>query len=709
VTFRRLISPVILALLTSSLFVACGGDDDPAGNGGTAGTGGSAGTAGSAGAAGTGGSIDPNAPPLLGQDCDPLSTHCGFPFPSNVYLIDDTTGKHPSGKEVRFGRTTLPRFAFGPSIHPQLLAGLDGFSPGQAPMMYFPGVKDDGFPNPTTIDDSLKADSRTVLIEAETGRRIPHWVDIDYSTRLNGLDDLDDERAFMIRPAEHLKHSTRYIVAIRGLKNYSDEVIAPSDTFKALRDGSDSSEPSVGLRRELYADIFAKLDAAGVAKDDLQIAWDYTTASREGTTGKQLQLRDLALAAVGEDGPTYVVKRVEPNPNPHTKYRVTLTMTLPLYLTHARPYNQDDPNEALLNLDADGNLVQNGSMEFDVLVHIPNAVDSGEKLGLLQNGHGLFGSKEEGQNGYLATMADDYKYVAFSTDLFGFASDDVPLAINALGGDPDLFTSFIARQTQGHVNQLLAMRMMMGRVAKDGIVYNGETLLPASAIDSSVRAYRGDSQGGIMGTVYMALSTDVTRGLLGEPGFPYNLLLNRSADWPGYGFVLDAATETALDVQLVLGLIQMLWDQTEPSGYAHYLTGDTLPGTPDHRVLIHSAIGDHQVSTYAAQLLARTVGAKNLLSSDGKLPRKAWGVEEAAGPITQGSALVEFDFALPPEPLQNIPPTQGCDPHDRVRVLKPAYEMQDQFFRTGAINATCDGVCNCDGPSAEEGCEGTCG
>src|SRR5690606_34217990 len=149
--------------------------------------------------------------------------------------------------------------------------------------------------------------------------------------------------------------------------------------------------------------------------------------------------------------------------------------------------------------------------EFDVLVHIPNAVDSGDKLGLLQNGHGLFGSKHEGQNGYLATMADDYKYVAFSTDLFGFASDDVPLAINALGGDPDLFTSFIARQMQGHVNQLLAMRMMMGRVARDGIEHNGEVLLPASAIDNSVRAYRGDSQGGIMGTVYMSISTDVTR------------------------------------------------------------------------------------------------------------------------------------------------------------------------------------------------------
>ncbi len=700
---RRLLTPLVLSLFAASAFFACGGDEDSGtqGSGGSAGTGG---TGGAGGTAGTGGVVDPEAPPLLGQDCDPMVSHCGFPFPSNVYLKDDPDGKTPSGKVVAFGKTTLPRFAFGPSIHPQLFAHLDGFSPGQGPMTYFPGVVDDGFPTAESIDDSLKADSRTILIEADTGRRIPHWVDIDYSTNLDGTDGLDDERVFMLRPAEHLKHGTRYIVAIRGLKNYDGQVIEPSEVFKALRDGTDSSEYSVNQRRDLYADIFSKLDAAGVAKDDLQIAWDYTTATRENTTHRLVEMRDLALAAVGDDGPTYTVKSVEPDPNPHIKYRVTLTMQLPLYLTNAKLYNADDPDQAVLNVGADGKLAQNGTMDFDVLVHIPNSVDGTEPLGLLQNGHGLFGSKHEGQNGYLATMADDYKWLAFSVDLYGFSGDDVPLAINALGGDPDLFTSFIARQTQGHVNQLLAMRMMMGRVAKEGITYNGETLIAPSQIDPSLRAYRGDSQGGIMGTVYMTISTDVTRGLLGEPGFPYNLLLNRSQDWPGYGFVLNAATETALDVQVTLGLIQMLWDHTEPSGYAYYLANDPLPNTPPHRVLIHSAIGDHQVSSYAAQLLARTVGAKELLSNDGKVPRPVWGVETAAGPLTEGSALVEFDFNLKPEPLRNLPATDGEDPHDRVRVLTPAYEMQDEFFRTGTIRATCDGICNCDGPNEEEGC-----
>ena len=60
-------------------------------------------------------------------------------------------------------------------------------------------------------------------------------------------------------------------------------------------------------------------------------------------------------------------------------------------------------------------------------------------------------------------------------------------------------------------------------------------------VDNALRAYRGDSQGGIMGTSYMGLSTDVTRGLVGEPGLPYNVLLNRSKDYAGYGLVLNSS------------------------------------------------------------------------------------------------------------------------------------------------------------------------
>jgi hypothetical protein len=271
--------------------------------------------------------------------------------------------------------------------------------------------------------------------------------------------------------------------------------------------------------------------------------------------------------------------------------------------------------------------------------------------------------------------------------------------------EPKLFRSFVERQMQGHVAQLLAMRMMMGRVAQQGIVgADGTVLLDAAAIDPTLRAYRGDSQGGIMGGTYMALTTDVPRGLLGEPGLPYSLLLDRSVDFDGFDVLLRLMYSNSIDRQLVVALVQMMWDRSEPTGYAPYITGNTLPGTPQHHLLIHAAVGDHQVTTLGAHILARATGAKNLAPVN----RDIFGIEQATAPLDDGSALVEYDFGLS-EPDTNIPPTDGCDPHDRVRVLLPSYLQQDLFFRTGTIQSFCDGPCNCDGPGAEAGCvESSC-
>ena len=39
------------------------------------------------------------------------------------------------------------------------------------------------------------------------------------------------------------------------------------------------------------------------------------------------------------------------------------------------------------------------------------------------------------------------------------------------------------------------------------------------------------------------------------------------------------------------------------------MTSDPLPNTPPHEVLLHAGLGDHQVSQYAAEVEARTIGA----------------------------------------------------------------------------------------------------
>jgi hypothetical protein len=87
--------------------------------------------------------------PLLGADCDPLvPTQCGFPFPSNVWLQDDATTV--TGKHVVFGAATLPKPTNGKPIDPLLVAGSDGFSPGQTIITHLPAPPPPACPRRTT-------------------------------------------------------------------------------------------------------------------------------------------------------------------------------------------------------------------------------------------------------------------------------------------------------------------------------------------------------------------------------------------------------------------------------------------------------------------------------------------------------------------------------------------------------------------------------
>lgn len=48
----------------------------------------------------------------------------------------------------------------------------------------------------------------------------------------------------------------------------------------------------------------------------------------------------------------------------------------------------------------------------------------------------------------------------------------------------------------------------------------------------------------------------------------------------------------------------------ETDGYAEHLTRDPLPGTPRHSILITVSFGDHQVTNWASEIEARTIGAR---------------------------------------------------------------------------------------------------
>ena len=514
-----------------------------------------------------------NAPLQLQQDCDPIvPSHCGFPYPSNVWTTPDST--RVTGMHVYFGDTTLPTYdGAGDHIDKTPFIGRDGFSPGGGIMTSLPGATATGLADAYHIDQSLAATSPTILMEYDTGALVPHWAELDSLSSTLSYDSNNDVDAqtFFIRPALRLKDNTRYLVAIRNVVDANGTPLPPSPVFQALRDNSASSDSSVAPRRALYADILGKLSSAGVDTSSLQLAWDFTTASQQDTTQWMLHMRDDALAKVGSAGPQYTYTQctktpsgpsnspcgITDNPNPYIRRRIIGQMTVPLYL--------DNPNPgATLNFGSDGMPAQNGTATFQFLVQIPNSlVNSGSAGAIVQNAHGLFGDQTEGQDSYMAETCDREGYVEIAVDLVGMASDDGSTYVpNLVAGDISQFFHVIDRMHQGFINELLAMRMMMGGMSTDpATIFDGKP-----TIDPTQRFYRGDSQGGISGGVYMAISTDVTRGLLGEPGAPYNTLLDRSADFNGFFLIIKGTYPNPLDDQLGLGLIQSLWDRAEPGG-----------------------------------------------------------------------------------------------------------------------------------------------
>lgn len=607
--------------------------------------------------------------------CDPLvPEHCGLPFPSNAYLVEDASTA--SGRRVAFPEDVMPEASNGFRSSPELLNAADGFSPGAGPMTFLPGATGEGLVSPFSPEDSLLDGSLTVILDAETGERVPHFAELDMSH------EDEERRALLLRPVVRLEDSRRYIVAIRGVQDADGLAVEPSAAFRALRDGGESDEPSVEARRALYEDIFERLERAGLSRAELQIAWDFSTASRESNTGRLLHMRDQSLAALPESGPTYTITSVEAAPYERVALRIEGTITAPLYLDDGAP-------GGVMQLDEDGVPQQNGTYEYPFLLIIPDSCAEAP-CALIQYGHGLFGSRYDLESSTYVAMLDDFGGAGFALDLIGMSGEDLgTLAGVALSGDLARFAATPDRSQQNFLNMILAMRAMMGPMVEDPSTF----LDGAATLDPERRYYFGGSQGGIYGATYMAVSPDIERGVLGVPGASYSLMLPRSEYWGIYAtpFLVEVF-EDPRDVMLALGYVQMLWDRAEPTGYAPYITEDTLPDTPSHRVLLLEAIGDHQVPNLATELLARSVGAVHLEPRN----HEHLGLPGVEGPVEEGNVLVDYDFGLPSVPEENVPMEIGDDPHNRIADLPVAQSIAATFLATGSVIQTCDGACDPD-------------
>src|SRR5690606_38614097 len=110
-----------------------------------------------------------------------------------------------------------------------------------------------------------------------------------------------------------------------------------------------------------------------------------------------------------------------------------------------------------------------------------------------------------------------------------------------------------------------------------------------SLVDPDDIVYYGLSQGHIFGSTIMSYDPNILRGVVGVGGINYSMMLERSVDWPTYKTILIGAYPEPHKVALMISLMQMAWDLTDPVQTANDLLAGEPLGVPAKQLLIHMA------------------------------------------------------------------------------------------------------------------------
>src|SRR5215210_6491099 len=181
----------------------------------------------------------PSGPPL----CDPIDNRqCLMPFPNNFNTTPD--GGSPTGLRLNFLFDAMPKNAQGVTLDPSDWNDSDGFSPG-SPILAQAArldLKKTGIVDLTNIGGSLAPDAPIVLLDTNTGKRVPYYAELDtWNTD-------PWTRALVIRPAVNFLEGHRIAVGLRNLRDAKGKKLTPPRGFKLVRDHKHIKDQSLLAR-----------------------------------------------------------------------------------------------------------------------------------------------------------------------------------------------------------------------------------------------------------------------------------------------------------------------------------------------------------------------------------------------------------------------------------------------------------------------------
>jgi hypothetical protein len=610
---------------------------------------------------------------------------CLLPFP-NDFALTKRDGKTPTGRRVALPRPAMPANESGTRIDPREWNRNDGFSPGQPIIVHVPSLRTQGQfrrSGIVPVNDLARYRRRRqplLLLDEKTGKRQIVWGELDAG------DVPAASRNVIIHPAKNLVPGRRYVVVLRNLGDRR-----PPGLWRAT---------SRALRRALRK--------AGVKRSSVYLTWDFTVASDRSLTARLLKIRDDAFAQLGDrnlrDGviqgsaPSFAITGVRdftPDQDSRIARTISGTVTVPCYLdvTGCPPgsrYHYSGSRPDALPRQIAGNVAQ-----APFQCNIPRAAfSSPSRISLY--GHGLLLSHRQIDEDNIKNMSAEHDFTFCATDWAGMASEDIPNAISILQ-DISRFPSLADRLQQGILNTLYLGRLL---AHPEGLASNAAFQGPGGQrlLDTSSLYFDSNSQGAILGGLGTAVAPDWRRAVLGVATMNYATLLPRSTDFDAYNAIFKPAYPDGGQRLLILSLIQMLWDRGETNGWAHHVTSTPPRGTPKHEVLLHVAVGDHQVANAMSDVEARTIGAlayrPAVAPGRSKDKRPLFGIPAIRRFPFGGSAIVYWDGGpqTPPAPPLNVPNRRGLDSHTFPRNTVAARRQKSAFLSpNGSVIDVCGG------------------
>lgn len=658
----------------------------------------------------------PVAPLSIPPGCSPLlaDVHCGLPFPSDHFLVDDAT--LPSGRRVSISGAAELLTNEGRSANPTSFLPQDGFS-RLPPIVWSFGAEVDPSSVPTLDDDpaaTLQPGFSIALLRAQDSARVPFFVDVD--PRANS----PRRQALVLRPLVKLDPQTRYVVAVSGVVGVDGALPVP-EAFVRLRDGAAAvgEDPILQPLLERYeAEIFPAIARDGLERADLQLAWDFSTGSDAHVIADLSRARALVLEELARSPPVAVVEAFFEGEQltrvfddaPELSWR-----SIELRVTGPRVVENDEAG-TLLARDERGAVRLVGTTTFRATVIVPASVRDAFLPGKpLLFGHGFFGTRSEAESSAVRRIANETGRVLFAIDWLGMSTEDIGIVSTSLGQDVSEALRFGERLPQAMMNWLTLSELIAAGGLDDLVVEGRPSIRPfrrpssgpgtseqggahnadVALLDGDDMVHVGISQGHILGAVMSSLNARVHRSVLQVGGAGLSHMMFRARPFEGFLLFLDASVPDPLDQQLLAAELQRGFDRFDPAAWSSYLLQESLPEGPDNRaaerqVLLQIGRADSQVPNVGAFLHARLLNVAWVVPSAIAVP---FGLSTSTAPLVGKSGIYTFDYGVDPsfENVADFPDATFV--HDSVRRTPEAIAQMKAFFTDGTIVDPCDGGC----------------